>query len=469
MVPKGIVLTPDSDGYEASLQRWSQTCVKRAAVVVKPTNANEVSAAVTFATSHKLPFAVKGGGHATSGVSACEDGMAIDLDLLRGVSVDPETKLVSIGGGCRWTDVNEELWKHGLATVGGTVADTGVGGLILGGGMGFLTPQYGLCTDLLVEAEVVTADGKIRVVSDKDGVSEEDKDLFWALRGAGQNFGVVTRFTTQAFPQGHVYSGSVVVGLDQLDAVVDFSNVMIERQDERSTLVFAVTHLPHGEELVAGVLCIVFYNGSEEEGRRFFAPLLAVATVDMTKEMPWPETNVQLGQVGEESKWRRLQGGSTFVPPLQADTVRKAVVDEFLPFAASQPGMKNPITMILYEILPNKKVRSVPHTATAFAARDNIYHISTLFQWEDPALDMTVRHFNRKMIRMLRELGGIKDGVTQYNNYDTAGPISPEHVFGVNLERLRAIKARLDPDNVFFKWLSLYPRPAAPGDDEQPL
>lgn len=286
-----------------------------------------------------------------------------------------------------------------------------MGGLILGGGYGFLSPKYGLSVDLLVECEVVTADGAVRVVSDKEGVEQDEKDLFWALRGAGQNFGAVTRFTMHAFPQSEVYCGVVVFPVEQLEKLVEFANVVIERQDEGSALTMGVTHLPHGDALVLGLMSIVFYNASEEEGRRFFAPLLEVAIADMTGLKQWPEVNALLGQVPEENKWRRLQGGATFVPPLKAETVRTAMLGEFLPFVASKPEMKQS-SVLLYEILPNAKVRNVAHTATAFAARDDMYHISTVWLWEDKALDGEVREFNRRLVRLLKE-SGVRDGVTQ--------------------------------------------------------
>ncbi|KXJ89306.1 hypothetical protein Micbo1qcDRAFT_212658 [Microdochium bolleyi] len=456
LVPRGIVLTPGSQEYEDSLQRWSQTCVKRAAVVVKPADAAEVSAAVQFATGHKLPFVVKCGGHATSGVSACEDGMVVDLGLLRSVSVDRAAKTVTFGGGCLWSDVDTALWAHGMATVGGTVADTGVGGLVLGGGFGMLTAQHGLCVDLLLECEVVTADGQVRIARAEGA----NADLFWALRGAGQNFGVVTRFTARAFDQGRVYSGTIVLPLDALDTLVDFSNTVIDRADPRSTLVFCATHLPP-DYAAPGLLAIVFYNGTEAEGRAFFAPLLALALVSTARVMDWPDVNMQLGQVPLAPNWRRLQGGATFVPPLRAAAVREAVLDLFLPAVQAHAGMRE-TSMILYEILPNAKLRSVPHDATAFAARDDVYHISTIWQWDDPAHDAFVRQANRDVVRKLKE-DGIQHGVTQYNNYDMSGPIPPESAFGVNLQRLREVKAKYDPDNVFFKWLSLYPKPAADG------
>jgi FAD/FMN-containing dehydrogenase len=182
---KGVVLTPGDDDYLDSLKRWSEASVRPAAVVVQPDNAEEVSKTVQYATAHKLPFAVVSGGHATSGSSSSDGGMVLDLRRINSVRVDAAQQSVTFGGGCRWAQVDEACAEHGMGTVGGTVNHTGVGGFILGGGMGWLTPRLGLTIDNLLSAQVVLADGSIVTASDA-----ENEDLFWALRGAGQNFGV---------------------------------------------------------------------------------------------------------------------------------------------------------------------------------------------------------------------------------------------------------------------------------------
>lgn len=184
-ITSGDVLTPDSPGYQESLLRWSKAAVKPARVVVRPASAEEVSAAVKFATANKIPLVVHGGGHSSSGASSSSDGLVIDLARLNHVEVDPVKRTATYGGGSRWRHVDEAGAKHGLATVGGTVNDTGVGGLTLGGGYGYLTPRYGLAIDNLLGVQIVLADGSIVEAS-----KTENPDLFWAVRGAGQNFGV---------------------------------------------------------------------------------------------------------------------------------------------------------------------------------------------------------------------------------------------------------------------------------------
>jgi FAD/FMN-containing dehydrogenase len=181
---KGSVITAEDASYKDSIKRWSQAAIKLAAVVVRPNDTEEVSETVKYAVEGNIPFVVVSGGHATSGSSSSDGGMVIDLRRINHVHVDRAQKTVSFGGGCKWRDIDEACAKHGLATVGGTVNHTGVGGFILGGGFGWLTSKYGLTIDNLISAEVVLADGSIVIASEKD-----NPDLFWALRGAGQNFG----------------------------------------------------------------------------------------------------------------------------------------------------------------------------------------------------------------------------------------------------------------------------------------
>lgn len=220
-LPGVQIHAPGDAGYEASLFRWSASCIKPAAVVVRPTTAAEVSVALRYATQHRIyPLAVCGGGHSTSGDQSSDGGMVIDLHLLRATSVDPAAQTITFGGGCTWEDVNGALWApHRLATVSGTVGDTGVAGLILCGGYGYLTGRRGLALDCLLECEVVLASGEIVTAS-----RDENPDLFWALRGAGPNFGIVTTFTSQAYPMGDSYAGFLAYPPEKLTSVVEFGN-----------------------------------------------------------------------------------------------------------------------------------------------------------------------------------------------------------------------------------------------------
>ncbi len=175
---------PSHPRYGASIQRWSRAAEKPAGLALVPTTAHEVSLVVKYATENNLDLAIRGGGHSTAGASSTNGGLLIDLSRMSSVRVDSDKNLLYVGGGATWGQVDNEAWKHGLATVGGTVSDTGVGGLALGGGYGWLSGQHGLTIDNIVEVEMVLADGRVVRCSER-----EESDLFWAVRGAGQNFG----------------------------------------------------------------------------------------------------------------------------------------------------------------------------------------------------------------------------------------------------------------------------------------
>lgn len=195
-----FVCAPSDEGYAGAIERWSKAAEKHAGVAILPTTSEEVAIAVKYASQQGIDLSVKGGGHSTSGASSTEGGLCINLGRMQNVEVDTEKQQLHIQGGALWKHSDAAAWKHGLATVGGTVADTGVGGLTLGGGYGHLSGKYGLVIDNTVSFTVVLADGRIEKVT-----KESNPDLFWAMNGAGQNFGVTTEFVLQAYPQKEPY------------------------------------------------------------------------------------------------------------------------------------------------------------------------------------------------------------------------------------------------------------------------
>lgn len=440
----GRVLVPGADGFEDSLNRWSETCIKLAAVIVKPANAAEAGEAVKFATAHNIKLVVKGGGHSTSGASSSEGGMVIDLGLMRSVEVDVGAKTVTFGGGCTWKDVDDQAWKHGLAAVGGTVNDTGVGGLTLGGGFGWLSARYGLACDNLISAEMVLADGSVVAASDK-----ENPDLFWAIRGAGHNFGIATSFTMKAHEQtNNVYTGFAVWPLDQLQAMVDFTNYFHEQKNPNSSMLWGPACAPPtGDPVIMG---LIFYNGTEEEAKAFYKPILDVVAMNMAQMKPYPDANGQLGGPMARPK-RKLQGGATFVSPLTSEYV-EAIFEKFFPFVKEHHA---PMSMIAFELMMNEKIRAVGPQETAFAGREDAYNVGTLWQWDDPNEDVAIRTFNHDIIQWMKERGS--RGITQYINYAGADDqITPEKAYGPNVKRLEELKTKYDPDNVFWKWHGLF-------------
>ncbi|CDO74549.1 hypothetical protein BN946_scf184632.g6 [Trametes cinnabarina] len=280
---KGDVVIPGDPGYDESIARWAKNAARRAAVVAFVKDAEDVSKAIAYAKQAKLPIAIKGGGHNPSGASSSEGGLVIDLSrYLNDVRIDPEKRLAYVGGGAIWETVDKAAIEHGLATVGGTVNHTGVGGLVLGGGYGWLSGAYGLAVDNLVQvgvsrlqydieltivtpqATVVTADGTARTANET-----EHADLFWGIRGAGSNFGVVTEFVLKLHPQRRtVFAGLAIFSPDTLEALLDVTEEWWEKgPSEEEGMIQAFTRGPDHSPCI---VCFMFYNGSEEEGRKNF-------------------------------------------------------------------------------------------------------------------------------------------------------------------------------------------------------
>ncbi|WP_129668769.1 FAD-binding oxidoreductase [Phytoactinopolyspora endophytica] len=213
----GPLLTAGDEGWDGAVVVWNATVAKTPALVVQPTSADDVAAVVRFASEHGLLLSVKGGGHNIAGTAIAEDGLTLDMSRMRDVTVDPAGRLAHVGPGCLLQDVDRATQAHGLATVLGFVSETGVAGLTLGGGFGYLTRRFGWATDNLGEVEIVTADGKIRTAS-----RAENADLFWAIRGGGGNFGVVTRFTFRLHEVGPMVTGGLVAwSADRADEVLE--------------------------------------------------------------------------------------------------------------------------------------------------------------------------------------------------------------------------------------------------------
>ncbi|ORY61594.1 uncharacterized protein BCR38DRAFT_37090 [Pseudomassariella vexata] len=461
-ITSGDVLVPGNSGYEESLQRWSETCIKPAAVVVRPTTASETSAAVQFARKHFIPFTVRGGGHSPSGTSSSNGGMVIDLSRMRSVSVDTTNQTVTFGGGCIWEDVDSELWKHRLATPGGTVSHTGVGGLILGGGFGMLTGRHGLCIDVLLSCEVVLANGNA-VTANKT----ENADLFWALRGAGQSFGVVISFTSRCFPQGDVWGGLMAWPMSKLSDVVAFMNEFVSKTDgDQFMMPMLVCHPVTGEPCIAASM---FFNGDKDEAEKFYGPLIGLkerlmATTDV---IPYPTANT-FPNLKVPPQKRYMFSGANFVCPLDTKVMQEA--SDIFHGAIMLPGNEEMKArcMVGFELAPDAKLKSVPTTETAFAGRNNnVFNIVIVISWDNEKKDDEAKEICSRVSGFLKAKGWQGDesgdrGGTYYNYLNPAVDedrvfVKADRVFGSNIERLRELKLKYDPTNEFKKAVDLMP------------
>ncbi|KAE9371446.1 FAD-binding domain-containing protein [Stipitochalara longipes BDJ] len=453
--PSSDVLTPDSEGYAESIKRWSSASEKPAGLVVLPATAEDVSKAILFSKANKHEIAVMGGGHGTSGACSTDGGVSINLSKMRHVSVDPKAKTITAEGGCLWVDVDNAAEKHGLAAVGGTVNHTGIGGLTLGGGYGYLTAAHGMVVDNLLSVQFVLADGSIVTAS-----ATENPDLFWASKGAGIGFGVATSFVYQAHEQkAPVWGGMLVFQKTQLHEVLAFGSELLTHTEGKVFMITAFGSPPPA--LQPAIMAVVFYNGTEAEGRAYFEPILKLGPlVDMTTVLPFPKMNEMLNGPMFHGA-RRTMKGSAFLGPLNIKFAEE-IFDDYEAFITQVPDAV--MTVVAWEFMPYNKILEVPQTATAFANRGAYGNLLFGPGWTDPENDGACREWTRVMSKKARaELEKAKakgtdaetqQSVGEYGNYDSLGE-GGKVVFGVNFPRLVELKKRYDPENVFSKGPSL--------------
>lgn len=338
---------------------------------------------------------------------------------MRAVTVDPSTKTIIVQGGALWVDVDEAAAEHGLATVGGTVNHTGVGGLTLGGGYGFLTGKYGLTIDNLLSVEIVLPSGDLVTAS-----STQHPDLFWAVRGAGQNFGVVTSFTFQGHDQPNpVYAGTLIFPLEKLPQVVSFVNDFEHTQTGDQVILWGVSCPPPVNAPV--VLTQLFHNGSAEEGKSFFAPLLSLEPlVNLATSVPYKTVNSLLNNASGFDG-RKQFGGGAFKLPVSLPVVQ-SLVSSFLDFTTATEETKQ--SLLLFETVPYREVVKVRNDEMAFSNRGEYYNLAVMLKWTDAERDGEMRDFARGLVRgaglaegaVRKEEDGTEDkgkGVGQYGNY----------------------------------------------------
>jgi FAD/FMN-containing dehydrogenase len=289
----GTLLHEGDDGWADGLLIWNGMAAAVPAVVVRPASAADVAATVTFAGEHALPLSVKGGGHNIAGTSLTAGGVVLDMSSMSQIAVDPAARLAHVGPGCRLQDVDRATQAHGLATPLGFVSEVGVAGLTLGGGLGYLTRRFGWTVDNLQEVEIVTADAVIRTAS-----RTENADLFWALRGGGGNFGVVTRFTFRLHEVGpNVYGGLIAWPFTRSDEILHAYRAITTGAPRELAVWLILLHAPpapfvpeqwHGERLCAMAIC---YSGDLAETEKALAPIRALGApvVDLLREQPYTQ------------------------------------------------------------------------------------------------------------------------------------------------------------------------------------
>jgi FAD/FMN-containing dehydrogenase len=316
---QGRLLRPGDQGWNEAVSIWNGMAARVPALVLQPTSAHDVAAAVGFAREHGLLLSTKGGGHNIAGTSIAEGGLTLEMSRMREVTVDPDAKLVHVGPGCQLGDVDQATQPHGLATVLGFVSETGVAGLTLGGGFGYLTRRFGWAVDNLAEVEVVTADGQLRTAN-----RSEHADLFWALRGGGGNFGVVTRFSFHLHEVGPMITGGLIVWSAERAAEVLAAYRDLTEQAPRELTAATIVRLAppapflpqawHGKPIVGIQVC---HSGANAEADLAAVRALGDPIVDLVGPKPYAAVQSMLNAM--EPKWLHRYWKTWFLPGLSSE------------------------------------------------------------------------------------------------------------------------------------------------------
>ena len=437
----GRLLLAGDEGWEDAVLVWNGMVAKLPALVVQPDSARDVATAVGFARDHGLSLSIKGGGHNIGGTSIAEGGLTLDMSRMRDVTVWPESKLALVGPGCLLKDVDRATQEHGLATVLGFISEVGVAGLTLGGGLGYLARRFGWTVDNLEEVEIVTADGEIRVAN-----RNQNADLFWGIRGAGANLGVVTRFTFRLHEVGPiVYGGLIAWPFQRADEILRAYRTITSEAPRELAVWLVLLHAPpapfvppefHGRKCCTMAVC---YSGDLAEAEQVLAPIRALSDPVVDLLQPWPYTQQQSFLDETEPKGAHYYWKTEYVAEL-SDELLDAVRDVFAQcsIAEAQVGF----------LQLGGAISDRDEDDGAVGNRDARFALGVLGQWKpgEPNVD-AFRQWVRDGWARVRPLS---TGRT-YINFQASdeGEERIRATYGANFDRLAEIKKAWDPENLF--------------------
>jgi FAD/FMN-containing dehydrogenase len=428
---RGEVLRPADEGYDEARKIHNGMIDRRPTLIARCTGVADVIASVKFARDQQLLVSVRGGGHSVPGFSVCDGGLMIDLSPMRGVRVDAARQTARAEGGATWGDFDHETQAFGLATTGGAVRPTGIAGLTLGGGHGFLMRKYGLTCDSLLSVDLVTAEGHLLTAS-----ADEHADLFWGLRGSGGNFGIATSFEYQLHPVGPILGGLLIYPLAQAKEILRRYRDLISTAPDELCAYAILGTLPDGTQAAVFDVC---YTGPLADGERLLGPLRAAGSLLADQVGPMPYTTFQsladnFNPPGLRNYWK-----SDYLAQLSDEAI-----DLLVEYYSSVPA---PYTHVVIEHMGGA-VSRVGENETAVSHRDAPHNVLILGIWGDPAQDEAVSDWVRRLWEQLRPFssGGV------YVNYQMGdegedrlrGAYGPE-----KYERLVALKNKYDPTNLF--------------------
>ena len=426
----GVLLRPDQSGYDEVRRVHNGMIDRRPALIAGCLGNADIVDAVNFARTHGLELAVRGGGHNVAGRAVCDDGLMLDMSLMKGIHVDPVRRTARAQGGVTWREFNRETQAHGLATTGGVISTTGIAGLTLGGGLGWLMAKHGLAMDNLVSAEVVTASGDIVRAS-----KEENADLFWGLQGGGGNFGAVSWLEYRLHPVGTVTSGLIAHPFDRARDVLKFFREITSGLPDDLTIFGGLLHAPDGAQIAVMIVChcgpLAEAETALEPIKKFGSPIL-----DSVGPTSYEETNRMLDAGfprGALNYWK-----SNFMSEL-SDQAIDTLISQF----AACPS---PMSGLLLEHIHGAATR-VGVGETAFPHRREGYNFLVVSEWLDPADNARNIAWARESYDLM--LPYFSRG--RYVNYlgEDEGEDAVAAAYGPNYQRLRTLKAKYDPTNLF--------------------
>ncbi|MFB3915829.1 MAG: FAD-binding oxidoreductase [Terriglobales bacterium] len=436
---QGTVVLPGDATYDEVRQVWNAMIDRRPAVIVRCGAADDVAYAIEFARENGLDISVRGGGHNIAGFAVCDNGLTIDLSPMKNVRVDPGARRAYVQPGATLADFDAAVQAHGLATPVGINSTTGIAGLTLGGGFGWLTRKYGLTVDNLVSADVVTADNKKVRASETD-----DSDLFWAIRGGGGNFGVVTQFEYKLYPVGpQILAGLIVFPFQQAQQVLAQYRELVQSAPLELNVWVVLRQAPplpflpqnvHGREVL---VLAVFYCGEIAEGERLIQPLRRFG--DIVGEHVGPMPYVQWQQAFDPLLTR---GARNYWKSHNFTELSDGMLNTMLEYASKLPSPQCEIFLGLIQGAAN----DVPVGTTAYSSRDAKFVVNVHGRWDNPAHDETCIGWSRAFFKAAAPYAS----PGAYVNFMTAE--ESERVaaaYGPNYARLAEMKKRYDPENIF--------------------
>jgi hypothetical protein len=439
----GNVLLPGNDGYDEARSIWNAMIDRKPAMIAQCQTSTDVANTLVFAALNDYPVSIRGGGHNVAGHAVCDDGIMIDLSGMRDVSVDAEQRTARVAGGATWRDVDAASQAHGLATPGGLISDTGVAGLTLSGGIGWLRSRHGLCIDNMLSVEIVTADGQIRRASE-----HENADLFWAVRGGGGNFGVITEFVFQLYPLGpEVMFCAPIYALECGPEPIRFWRDFLADKSDRIGSLVEFSTVAESEDFPAEFwgkqvyTLAAVYAGDAEEGERVMQPLreLGPLVTDFSYRANYCEIQ-QLFDTLMPAGDFRCYWKSHYLSGLSDD-----VIDEILEGIATIPSPNSLSSIWNF----GGATAQVAADATAFGDRSMPWMFSLDSVWKNAQDDETNIGWTRDFWQRMQRHSHKGRMYLNFPGQGEEGEKLLRDTFGDNYQRLREIKAKYDPDNRF--------------------